>query len=155
MLPRGLSEEEFKKQTVQEYLQGEYGLDREQAEELAQIEWNIRQNVENHTKVKKVQLKEKNDHAGFGKCGIVMHQNRIIKAGDQELRISTTAYKALRKKAILTKEDVEWLLCGDDEFLQKHAKGLNFPNFVPRFRGFRTWAVYEWIDKFQIRRKSK
>ena len=49
MLPRGLSEEEFKKQTVQEYLQGEYGLDREQAEELAQIEWNIRQNVENHT----------------------------------------------------------------------------------------------------------
>ena len=114
MLPRSLSEEEFKKQTVQEYLQGEYGLDREQAEELAQIEWNIRHNVENHTKVKKVQLKEKNDHAGFGKCGIVMHQNRIIKTGDQELKISTTAYKALRKKAILTKEDVEWLLCGDD-----------------------------------------
>ena len=130
MLPRSLSEEEFKKQTVQEYLQGEYGLDGEQAEELAQIEWNIRQNVENHTKVKKVQLKEKNDHAGFGKCGIVMHQNRIIKTGDQELKISTTAYKALRKKAILTKED--------DEFLPKRAKGLNFPNFVPRFRGFRT-----------------
>ena len=37
MLPRSLSEEEFKKQTVQEYLQGEYGLDREQAEELADI----------------------------------------------------------------------------------------------------------------------
>lgn len=59
MLPRSLSEEEFKKQTVQEYLQGEYGLDREQAEELANQEWNIRQNVENHTKVKKVQLKKK------------------------------------------------------------------------------------------------
>ena len=155
MITRRTSETEFKRLTTDEYLQGGYGLDREQAEELAQIEWNIRQNVENHTKVKKVQLKEKNDHAGFGKCGIVMHQNRIIKAGDQELRISTTAYKALRKKAILTKEDVEWLLCGDDEFLPKHAKGLNFPNFVPRFRGFRTWAVYEWIDKFQIRRKSK
>ena len=84
-----------------------------------------------------------------------MHQNRIIKAGDQELRISTTAYKALRKKAILTKEDVEWLLCGDDEFLPKRAKGLNFPNFVPRFRGFRTWDVYEWIDKFQIRSEHK
>mgnify|MGYP004620282931 CR=1 FL=1 len=68
---------------------------------------------------------------------------------------SNQLYKALRKKAILTKEDVEWLLCGDDEFLPKHAKGLNFPNFVPRFRGFRTWAVYEWIDKFQIRSKHK
>ena len=155
MLPRSLSEEEFKKQTVQEYLQGEYGLDREQAEELANQERSIRQDVENLAHVKKAKLKKKNDHAGFGKRGIVLHQNHIIKAGDQELRISTTAYKALRKKAILTKEDVEWLLCGDDEFLQKHAKGLNFPNFVPRFRGFRTWAVYEWIDKFQIRRKSK
>ena len=155
MITRRATETEFKRLTTDEYLQGGYGLDREQAEELAAQEWSIRQNVENHTKVKKVQLKEKNDHAGFGKCGIVMHQNRIIKAGDQELRISTTAYKALRKKAILTKEDVEWLLCGDDEFLPKHAKGLNFPNFVPRFRGFRTWAVYEWIDKFQIRRKSK
>ena len=155
MLPRSLSEEEFKNQTVQEYLQGEYGLDREQAEELASQEWSIRQDVENLARVKKVKLKKKNDHAGFGKRGIVLHQNHIIKAGTQELRLSTTAYKALRKKAILTKEDVEWLLCGDDEFLQKHAKGLNFPNFVPRFRGFRTWAVYEWIDKFQIRSKHK
>lgn len=155
MLPRGLSEEEFKEQTVKEYLQGGYGVDREMAEELAQTEWEIRQEVENQFRMKKVVLKEKNDHAGFGKRGIAMHQNRTIKAGDQELRISTTAYKALRKKAILTKEDVEWLFCGDDEFLPKHAKGLDFPIFIPRFGGFRTWAVYEWIDKFQIRRKSK
>lgn len=155
MLPRGLSEEEFKKQTVQEYLQGGYGLDIEMAEELAQIEWDIRKEVETHTKVKKVQLKDKNDHAGFGKRGIVMHQNRIIKAGNQELRISTTAYKALRKKAILTKEDVEWLLCGDDEFLQKHAKSLGFPSYIARFGGYRVWAVYEWLDKFQVRRKRK
>ena len=155
MITRRATETEFKRLTTDEYLKGGYGLDRDQAEELAAQEWSIRQEVENLARVKKVKLKKKNDHAGFGKCGIVMHQNRIIKAGDQELRISTTAYKALRKKAILTKEDVEWLLCGDDEFLPKHAKGLNFPNFVPRFRGFRTWAVYEWIDKFQIRRKHK
>ena len=155
MITRRATETEFKRLTTDEYLQGGYGLDREQAEELAAQEWSIRQEVENLARVKKVKLKKKNDHAGFGKRGIVLHQNRIIKAGDQELRISTTAYKALRKKAILTKEDVEWLLCGDDEFLPKRAKGLNFPNFVPRFRGFRTWAVYEWIDKFQIRRKSK
>ena len=155
MITRRATETEFKRITTDEYLQGGYGLDREQAEELAAQEWSIRQEVENLARVKKVKLKKKNDHAGFGKRGIVLRQNRIIKAGDQELRISTTAYKALRKKAILTKEDVEWLLCGDDEFLPKRAKGLNFPNFVPRFRGFRTWAVYEWIDKFQIRRKSK
>ena len=155
MLPRGLSEEEFKEQTVKEYLEGGYGVDREMAEELAQTEWEIRQEVENQFRMKKVVLKEKNDHAGFGQHGIAMHQNRVIKAGNQELRISTTAYKALRKKAILTKADVEWLLCGDDEFLPKHAKGVNFPNFDPRFGGFRTWAVYEWIDKFQIRRKGK
>ena len=155
MITRRATETEFKRLTTDEYLQGGYGLDREQAEELAAQEWSIRQEVENLARVKKVKLKKKNDHAGFGKRGIALHQNRIIKAGDQELRISTTAYKALRKKAILTKEDVEWLLCGDDEFLPKRAKGLNFPNFVPRFRGFRTWAVYEWIDKFQIRRKSK
>ena len=155
MITRRATETEFKRLTTDEYLQGGYGLDREQAEELAAQEWSIRQEVENLARVKKVKLKKKNDHAGFGKRGIVLRQNRIIKAGDQELRISTTAYKALRKKAILTKEDVEWLFCGDDEFLPKHAKGLNFPNFVPRFRGFRTWAVYEWIDKFQIRRKSK
>ena len=155
MITRRATETEFKRLTTDEYLQGGYGLDRDQAEELAAQEWSIRQEVENLARVKKVKLKKKNDHAGFGKRGIVLRQNRIIKAGDQELRISTTAYKALRKKAILTKEDVEWLLCGDDEFLPKRAKGLNFPNFVPRFRGFRTWAVYEWIDKFQIRRKSK
>lgn len=59
MLPRGLSEEEFKNQTVQEYLQGEYGLDREQAEELASQEWSIRQDVENLARVKKVKLKKK------------------------------------------------------------------------------------------------
>ena len=155
MLPRGLSEEEFKEQTVKEYLAGGYGLDKEMAEELAQTEWEIRQEVENHTKVKKVQLKEKNDHAGFGKHGLAMHQNRTIKAGDQELRISTTAYKALRKKAILTKADVEWLLCGDDEFLPQHAKGLDFPRYSARFGGFRTWEVYGWIDKFQIRKTKK
>lgn len=155
MIARRATETEFKRLTTDEYLRGGYGLDREQAEELAAQEWSIRQEVENLAHVKKAKLKKKNDHAGFGKRGIVLHQNHIIKAGDQELRISTTAYKALRKKAILTKEDVEWLLSGDDEFLQKHAKGLNFPNFVPRFGGFRTWAVYEWIDKFQIRRKSK
>lgn len=126
MLPRSLSEEEFKNQTVQEYLQGEYGLDREQAEELANQEWSIRQDVENLAHVKKAKLKKKNDHAGFGKRGIVLHQNHIIKAGTQELRLSTTAYKALRKKAILTKEDVEWLLCGDDEFCQNTQKVLIF-----------------------------
>lgn len=126
MLPRDLSEEEFKKQTVQEYLQGEYGLDREQAEELASQEWSIRQDVEDLARVKKVKLKKKNDHAGFGKRGIVLHQNHIIKAGTQELRLSTTAYKALRKKAILTKEDVEWLLCGDDEFCKNTQKVLIF-----------------------------
>lgn len=112
MLPRGLSEEEFKRLTVKEYLQGGYGVDKQMAEELAQTEWEIRQEVENQFRMKKVVLKEKNDHAGFGKRGIAMHQNRTIKAGNQELRISTTAYKALRKKAILTKEDVEWLFCG-------------------------------------------
>lgn len=155
MLPRGLSEEEFQRLTVKEYLQGGYGVDKQMAEELAQTEWEIRQEVENLTRVKKVKLKEKSERQGFGKHGIAMHQNRTIKAGDQELRISTTAYKALRKKAILTKEDVEWLFCGDDEFLPKHAKGLDFPIFIPRFGGFSTVAVYEWIDKFHIRRKSK
>ena len=56
MLPRSMSEDEFKKQTVQEYLQGEYGLDREQAEELANQEWSIRQDVENLAHVKKATL---------------------------------------------------------------------------------------------------
>ena len=39
--------------------------------------------------------------------------------------------------------------------IDAEQKGQPKFNFVPRFRGFRTWAVYEWIDKFQIRRKSK
>ena len=126
MLPRSLSEEEFKKQTVQEYLQGEYGLDREQAEELANQEWSIRQDVENLAHVKKAKLKKKNDHAGFGKRGIVLHQNHIIKAGDQELRISTTAYKALRKKQFLQKKMLSGSCVVMMSFCQNAQKVLIF-----------------------------
>jgi len=154
-LPRGLSEEEFKRLTVKEYLDGGYGVNKQTAEELAQTEWEIRQEVENHTRVKKVELKEKSERQGFGKYGIAMHQAKEIKAGSQTLRISRTAYKALRKKPILTKEDIEWLLCGDDDFLPKHSKSLDFPPYIARFGGYRVWAVYEWLDKFQIRRKGK
>lgn len=153
MLPRGLTEEEFKEQTVQEYLQGDYKVDRAMADELAQIEWDIRQEVESNShRLKKVELKEKNTHPGFGDRGIAMHRAKEIKAGSQVLRMSPTAYRALKTKAILTKADVEWLFCGDDDFLPKYAKGLNFPNYMPRFGGFRTWAVYEWIDYWMTKR---
>ena len=42
MITRRATETEFKRLTTDEYLQGGYGLDREQAEELASQEWEIR-----------------------------------------------------------------------------------------------------------------
>ena len=46
MVPRGVSKSEFKRLTVDEYLRGDYGVTREVAEELAEVEWQIRQKVE-------------------------------------------------------------------------------------------------------------
>lgn len=104
MLPRSLSEEEFKNQTVQEYLQGEYGLDREQAEELAAQEWSIRQEVES-MKPRSARIKSSNSRHGFGKNAILIKKEKKstvsgptrkgIKSANAEVK---TKVKPKRKK---------------------------------------------------------
>lgn len=75
MIARNATETEFKRLTTDEYLQGGYGLDREQAEELAAQEWSIRQEVEG-MKFRHSRLKESNSRHGFGKNAILIKRER-------------------------------------------------------------------------------
>ena len=75
MIARRATETEFKRLTTDEYLQGGYGLDREQAEELASQEWSIRQEVENR-KPHHAKLKSSNSRHGFGKNAILIKREK-------------------------------------------------------------------------------
>lgn len=75
MIARRTSETEFKRLTTDEYLQGGYGLDREQAEELAAQEWSIRQEVEG-VKLRHAMIKSSNSRHGFGKNAILIKRER-------------------------------------------------------------------------------
>ena len=75
MIARRTSETEFKRLTTDEYLQGGYGLDREQAEELAAQEWRIRQEVEG-MKPRHARIKSSNSRHGFGKNAILIKREK-------------------------------------------------------------------------------
>lgn len=183
MIARRTSETEFKRLTVDEYLQGGYGLDREQAEELAAQEWSIRQEVES-MKPRHAMIKSSNSRHGFGKNAILIKREKkstvseptrdVIKSANagvrpkrkktavvdksqefKEFRISTDALKALQTKAVLTSDDITTLFSGDAEFLSKYAQSLNFPKFEPRIAGYRSWKVYDWIGTYAKRKKIR
>ena len=104
MIARRTTETEFKRLTADEYLQGGYGLDREQAEELAGLEWSIRQEVEG-VKLHPARLKESNSRPGFGKNAILITREKkqvtssstrkSVKAANTEVKVET---KPPRKK---------------------------------------------------------
>lgn len=155
MQPRGLPYKEFIAATVEEYLSGDYGVDKVMAEELAQTEWEIRQQVENAKRLPQGQLKQSNSHAGFGLKGVWLGESpeenarkKVEHKTSRKIKISKTAYKALSTKQVLSVPDVEWLLSGDTDFLPKCAKGLGFPEYETRLKGFKTWKVYDWIQRF-------
>lgn len=75
MITRRASEARFKRLTTDEYLQGGYGLDREQAEELAAQEWSIRQEVEG-MKPRHAMIKSSNSRHGFGKNAILINREK-------------------------------------------------------------------------------
>lgn len=75
MIARNATETEFKRITTDEYLQGGYGLDREQAEELAAQEWSIRQEVEG-MKFRHAMIKDSNSRHGFGKNAILIKREK-------------------------------------------------------------------------------
>lgn len=75
MIARRTSKTEFKRLTTDEYLQGGYGLDRGQAEELAAQEWSIRQEVEG-MKLRHAMIKDSNSRHGFGKNAILIKREK-------------------------------------------------------------------------------
>lgn len=77
MIARRTSEARFKRLTVDEYLQGGYGLDRKQAEELAAQEWSIRREVENR-KPHSARIKSSNSRHGFGKNAILIKREKKL-----------------------------------------------------------------------------
>ena len=182
MITRRATETEFRRLTTNEYLQGGYGLEREQAEELAALEWEIRQEVES-LKIHPARLKDSSPRSGFGKKALLIREEstvseptravmKSVNAGvktaktkhkktavvDKSQRIkefcvSTDALKALQSKAVLTADDVTAVFSGDAEFLGKYAQSLNFPRFEPRISGYRSWKVYEWLGTYAKRKK--
>lgn len=104
MIARNATETEFKRLTTDEYLQGGYGLDREQAEELAAQEWSIRQEVEG-MKLRHAMIKDSNSRHGFGKNAILIKREKKsivssttrndIKSANAEVKTET---KPKRKK---------------------------------------------------------
>lgn len=104
MIARGTSEARFKRLTTDEYLQGGYGLDREQAEELAAQEWSIRQEVEG-MKPRHAMIKSSNSRHGFGKNAILITgEKKLITSGPTRSDIKSenaevkTVAKPKRKK---------------------------------------------------------
>ena len=77
MITRSATETEFKRLTTDEYMQGGYGLDREQAEELAAQEWSIRQEVEG-MKPRHAMIKSSNSRHGFGKNAILLKREKKL-----------------------------------------------------------------------------
>ena len=179
MITRRATETEFKRITTDEYLQGGYGLEREQAEELAAQEWEIRQEVE-CAKIHPARLKNSSPRPGFGKKALLISEKSIVSEltragiksvnagvklkhkktavvdksqGVKEFCVSTDALKALQTKAVLTADDVTAVFSGDAEFLGKYAQSLNFPRFEPRISGYRSWKVYEWLGTYAKRKK--
>lgn len=154
MLPRDLNEKEFKRLTVKEYLSGDYGVTREIAEELADVEWQIRLDVENSKRLPRGELRASNEHAGFGLRGMWLGTKEKPKEdlgaipSHRVICVSRVAFKALRMKGALSVEDISYLLSGADDFLTNYARPLGFPEFEPRIHGYRTWKVYAWLDKF-------
>ena len=181
MITRRATETEFKRITTDEYLQGGYGLEREQAEELAAQEWEIRQEIES-MKIHPARLKDSSPRPGFGKKALLISEKStvseptraVIKSvnagvklkhkkttvvdksqGIKEFCVSTDALKALQTKAVLTSDDVTAVFSGDAEFLGKYAQALNFPRFEPRISGYRSWKVYEWLSTYAKRKKIR
>ena len=181
MITRRATETEFKRITTDEYLQGGYGLEREQAEELAALEWEIRQEVE-CAKIHPARLKDSSLRPGFGKKALLISEKSIVSEltragiksvnagvklkhkktavvdksqGVKEFCVSTDALKALQTKAVLTSDDVTVVFSGDAEFLGKYAQSLNFPRFEPRISGYRSWKVYEWLGTYAKRKKIR
>ena len=181
MITRRASETEFKRITTDEYLQGGYGLEREQAEELAAQEWEIRQEIES-MKIHPARLKDSSPRPGFGKKALLISEKSIVSEltragiksvnagvklkhkktavvdksqGVKEFCVSTDALKALQTKAVLTSDDVTAVFSGDAEFLGKYAQSLNFPRFEPRISGYRSWKVYEWLGTYAKRKKIR
>ena len=148
MVPRGVSKSEFKRLTVDEYLRGDYGVTREVAEELAEVEWQIRQKVEGMRRLPSGVRKQSNPRAGFGLKGIWLGEKEKKpqpQPSEKLIVVSSMAFKALRSKGALSPADVSWLFSGETEFLFKYARPLGFPSFEPRIKGYRTWRVYEWL----------
>lgn len=181
MITRRATETEFKRITTDEYLQGGYGLEREQAEELAAQEWEIRQEIES-LKIHPARLKDSSPRPGFGKKALLISEKSIVSEltragiksvnagvklkhkktavvdksqGVKEFCVSTDALKALQTKAVLTSDDVTAVFSGDAEFLGKYAQSLNFPRFEPRISGYRSWKVYEWLGTYAKRKKIR
>lgn len=77
MIARRATETEFKRLTTDEYLQSGYGLDREQAKELAAQEWSIRQEVEN-VGLRSARIKSSNSRHGFGKNAILIKREKKL-----------------------------------------------------------------------------
>lgn len=112
MIARNATETEFKRLTTDEYLQGGYGLDREQPEELAAQEWSIRQEVEG-VKLRHARLKESNPRHGFGKNAILIKREKKsivssttrndIKSANAEVKTETKPKPKRKKTAVVDK----------------------------------------------------
>lgn len=110
MITRRATETEFKRLTTDEYLQGGYGLDREQAEELAAQEWSIRQEVEN-TKPRHAMIKSSNSRHGFGKNAILLKREKKLIASwptrsdvkSENAEVKTKVNPKRKKTAVVAK----------------------------------------------------
>lgn len=113
MIARRTSEARFTRLTTDEYLQGGYGLDREQAEELAAQEWSIRQEVEG-MKPRHAMIKDSNSRHGFGKNALLIKREKKsitswptrndIKSANAEVKTET---KPKRKKTAVVDKPQE------------------------------------------------
>lgn len=160
MLPRNLNESEFKRLTVENYMGADYCLSREDAMELADWEWQIRQEVESMRHMPTAELKSSNPRPGFGLRGVWI---KSVERPEPKARVSKNKVfivnreilLTLRHKRVLSPTDICSLMSGDKEFLPCYARALDFPAYEVKAGGYVCWKVYDWIMKHQRAMKIK
>lgn len=155
LIPRDYDHAAFLQQSTQDYLAGGFGLSLQQAVELAEQDWEIRQEVErDYDKIKRAHMVScpavRSVRAGFGQNPLrLTPEPRAKKAHTNTTRV---VYFKLDLSVLeratcryLTPSEVDALFCGDRRFLRDFAAYVNFPSYSTRYKGYKRHAVGAWV----------
>lgn len=154
MQPRNCTKEDFFRISINESTR--YGINIKLAKQIAEREWDIRQELIKDNYKYKITKKASVNTSNFGhepfvlmpkkpKTKISKLRQRIVFNIDKEL------YKELLNKNIWTKSDITSIVSNDsnkDFFKEISEAKLAFPNFSARLNGYQSWKMIDWFKPY-------